>query len=169
MKKSDIKNLLKSFSYAWRGIMFCIKNERNMRIHISMVVLVSYFSYFYKVTKTELISIVFCFGLVILCEAVNTAIEALVNMSAPQYNNYARISKDVAAGAVLAAAIVSLVIGVIVFSDLTRLLSAVLAIFTNVIPCAIIIVLIVVSVVFVFNGPRMFGEKTTRIYHIRNH
>lgn len=169
INKSDIRSLAKSFRYAWQGISYCVKNERNMRIHLSVTIVVSFFAYFYKVTKAELIVLLFCFGFVIASEAVNTAIEALVNLGSPQYSTYAKIAKDVAAGAVLVSAITAAITGIIIFWDKNRIISAFSALINNPIALIILAVAIIILSLFVFNGPRLYGEKTTRIYHMRTY
>ncbi|MFZ2539451.1 MAG: diacylglycerol kinase family protein [Oscillospiraceae bacterium] len=167
IQKSDVQNLAKSFSYAFKGITYCIKNERNMRIHFCMTILVAVFSYFYKTTSSEFVILTICIGFVISSEMVNTAIETLVNLESPCYNSLAKIAKDVAAGAVAISAIVALVAGCVIFMKPNRLLNALTIIALNPIYIAIFVVLIVASILFIFNGPRLYGEKTTRVYDIK--
>ena len=117
MMERQIKSLLRSFRYAFRGIAYCIKNERNMRIHLTAAALVSYVALFYGLSRSEWIAVLFCFGFVIAAEALNTAFEAVVNLESPSYHIFAKAAKDVAAGAVLIAALTAAAVGVIVFWD----------------------------------------------------
>ena len=107
--RSDLENqtraLGRSFLYAFRGIRFCIKNERNMRIHLAAAVFVTAFSLAYRLEPLGYAVLFLAMGAVISFEAVNTALEALVNLASPAYHNLARIAKDVAAGAVFIAAL----------------------------------------------------------------
>lgn len=82
--------LCKSFLYAFHGIRFCVKNERNMRIHLAVAVLVTAFSLVYGLTGTEYALLFLTMGAVLSAEAVNTAIEAVVNLESPSYNALAR-------------------------------------------------------------------------------
>ncbi len=113
--------MIKSFKFAFRGLKFAISNERNMRIHIVVAILVAAFSFLYGLEATQYAVVFLCFGLVIACEMFNTAIEALVNLESPTYDNLARIAKDVAAGAVLVSAIITIVVAVFTFHDIQRL------------------------------------------------
>ena len=111
----EVKSLAKSFNYSFKGIIFCVKNERNMRIHITIAVYTLAFSAFYHLTGTEYILLMGAICMVLFAEAVNTAIEAVVNLQTQCYNNLARIAKDVAAGAVFITAFFAVVIGCILF------------------------------------------------------
>lgn len=169
IKKNDLKNLAKSFSYAFKGIAFSIKNERNMRIHLCMTILVSLFAYFYKVSQTEFVMLILCFAFVITSEMINTAIETLTNLQSPSYNFLAKVAKDVAAGAVLISAIASIIVGFIVFFKPHRLALTIMYIITNPLYCVLFIVLILLSILFIFNGTKFFNEPETKIYRIKNY
>ncbi len=112
----DVKQeLVLSFAYAFRGIFDGIKNERNMMIHYSAVVLVVVFGITLKLTVTEWgICLVLC-GMVIALEQVNTAIEAVVDLVTEEHKELARLAKDTAAGAVLVAAITAAIVGGLIF------------------------------------------------------
>lgn len=113
--------LLKSFLYAFRGILFCIKSERNMRIHISVAVNIIAFSFVYKLTALEYGLLFFAIGFVLVCEMLNTSIEVVINMEMPAYHNLARIGKDVAAGAVFVAALSAVGVGLALFLHFPKL------------------------------------------------
>ena len=112
----DVKQeLVLSFAYAFRGIFDGIKNERNMMIHYSAVVLVVVFGVTLKLTVTEWgICLILC-GMVIALEQVNTAIEAVVDLVTEEHKELARLAKDTAAGAVLVAAITAAIVGGLIF------------------------------------------------------
>ena len=167
IQKNDVRNLAKSFRYAFKGIIYCINNERNMRIHLCATVILAVFSCFYKTTGTEFVMLMLCIGFVISTEMVNTAIETLVNLQSPSYNSLAKIAKDVAAGAVAISAVVALVAGSVIFLKPNRLVDAVTIIVSNPIYIAIFVILVILSILFIFNGTHLQGEKTTKIYHIK--
>lgn len=110
-----MKNFLRSFKYAFEGIVTGIKEEQNMKIHISIMILVIVFGIMLKISKIEWIICIALFGLVISMELINTAIENTVDLITKENNQQAKIAKDVAAGAVLVSAIVSSVIGLMIF------------------------------------------------------
>lgn len=110
-----MKKLIKSFKYAFEGILIGIKEEQNMKIHIIIMILVIIFGIMLKINTTEWIICILLFGLVISMELMNTAIENTVNLITKEKNQQAKIAKDVAAGAVLVSAIVSAIIGLMIF------------------------------------------------------
>lgn len=112
-----MKGLLKSFVYAGNGIVWCLKNERNMRAHFSLCVYM--YAYlliydFFVLTKIEWAIILLCNALVFSLEIVNTAIEKAVDLATEKQNPLAKISKDAAAGAVLISAIFSVIVGIVI-------------------------------------------------------
>ena len=105
----------KSLSYAISGIISCIKKERNIKIHISVMILVIICGFIFHLSTTEWLICILLFALVISLELVNTAIEAVVDLCSPNYHELAKYAQDVAAGSVLISAIASVVIGLIIF------------------------------------------------------
>lgn len=109
------KNVISSFKYAFQGVFSEIKTERNLKIHISIMILVIIAGIFLKISKMEWIICIILFGLVIGGEMLNSAIETVVDIAMPDINPKAKFAKDVAAGAVLIFAISSTIIGLIIF------------------------------------------------------
>ena len=106
--------LYRSFGYAFEGIFTCIRNERNMKIHVAVTLLVIIAGFVLG------LSIEWCiclglFGLVMALELVNTAVEAVVDLVTKEKKPLAKIAKDTAAGAVLVSAIAAAIIGCIIF------------------------------------------------------
>lgn len=110
-----MKEFIKSFKYAIEGIIVAIKEERNLKIHICIMILVIICGFIFKISTMEWIICIILFGLVISLELVNTAIENAVDLVTLEKNPKAKIAKDVAAGAVLISAIVSAIIGFMIF------------------------------------------------------
>jgi diacylglycerol kinase len=110
-----VRKLVNSFKFAIEGIAYCVKSQRNMKIHLCAAIIVSVLGWWQQLPFAKIAILVFAVALVLLAEMFNTAIEAVVDIISPQYNPQAKIAKDVAAGAVLLAALVSLAIGYIVF------------------------------------------------------
>lgn len=112
-----IIKLIKSFGYAFTGIFSTIKNERNMRIHLSLLTYMLSFLIFGKwfvLSKTQWCIILICSSVVISGELINTAIENAVDLCTKQYNPFAKKAKDAASGAVLVSAIFSVVTGILI-------------------------------------------------------
>lgn len=113
MKKE--KNIMKSFKYAFEGIFTSLKAEKNMKIHFIIMLLVIILGIMLKISRVEWMICIILFGFVISLELVNTAIENTVDLITQEKHPKAKIAKDVAAGAVLIAAITAAIIGLIIF------------------------------------------------------
>lgn len=111
-KMKKIKN---SFKYAIEGICTSFKTERNMKIHIFIMILVIIAGIILKINKSEWIICIILFAIVIGSELFNTSIETIVDMVMPEKNEKAKIAKDVSAGAVLVVAIGAAIIGLVIF------------------------------------------------------
>lgn len=116
-QKSFMLRLIDSFNYAINGIIVAVRSERNMKIHYAAAIFILFISLFFNFSKIEFILLVFSIALVIITELINTAIEKTIDMVSPGYHKLAEISKDMAAGAVLVAALNSVVVGYILFFD----------------------------------------------------
>ena len=109
------KNILDSFKYALSGIWYAIKNTRNLRVDLVIVILTIITGIVLEISLIEWLILMICMMLVISLEFVNTSIEEAVNLASPDIHPLAKASKDVAAGAVLFASIMSAAIGIIIF------------------------------------------------------
>lgn len=107
---------LKSFGDAWRGIVLLFGSQFNARIHLILLSLALLGGWCFAITPSEWVAVVLAAGLVLAAEAFNTAIELISDESLGRaYNPKIRNIKDLAAGAVLLAAIAALVTGLIIF------------------------------------------------------
>lgn len=152
-----MKNLLKSFGYAFQGIGYCIANERNFRIHLCFLAFMFGFLTlrdFFVVSKTQFAILALISGIVISLELVNTAVEKAVDLACKgEKNNLAKIAKDACAGAVLVCAIASVIIGILILYQPDAFSAMYLYYKANLIEFALLIVSIVAGIVFVFAGP----------------
>lgn len=119
MKEKDqnfsLRKSIKSFSYAINGIMVAIRTQHNLWIQIAVAIFVIVGGFFFDVSTAEWLFLVFAIGFVISAEIFNTAIEYLVDLVSPEQNPLAGRVKDLAAGAVLIAAITAAIIGLLIF------------------------------------------------------
>lgn len=109
------KNVISSFKYAFQGMFLALKTERNLKIHVTIMILVIIAGIVLKISKIEWIICIILFGLVIGGEMLNSAIETVVDIAMPDINPKAKFAKDAAAGAVLVFAIASAIIGFMIF------------------------------------------------------
>jgi diacylglycerol kinase len=112
---------IKSVPHAFRGIFTLIKSENNFRIHLLAVVVVVVVGFWLDLTEGEWLAIILTMGGVLALEAVNTAIEAVVDLVSPEFHPLAKKAKDVAAGAVLLFVFAALAVaGVILYKRMSE-------------------------------------------------
>lgn len=111
----SFKKQLKSFTFAWKGILTCAGHEQNITFHLLVAILVIASGLLFNITHVEWMVVMLCIGTVITAELFNSAIERLVDLVSPEWNKIAGEVKDIAAGAVLVTAITAAIIGLIVF------------------------------------------------------
>lgn len=114
--------IIKSFFYAFEGLRYCVLTQRNFRFHLVAALTVLQISRFYSLSRLEILSLAATIMFVLICEMINTAIEAAVDMHGGEYNTYAKISKDVAAGAVLLSAIFAVAVAAVLFLNKEKIL-----------------------------------------------
>ncbi len=112
----SIKKRLLSFKYAFNGIKKLFITQHNSRIHLTIVLLVIIAGFFFHISKAEWFVVMIVTGLVFTAELFNSAIESVVDLISPEYHKKAENAKDYAAGAVLIAAIISAIAGLIIFA-----------------------------------------------------
>jgi diacylglycerol kinase len=111
----NIRKTLRSFKFAFDGILYLFKNENNARAHLLAAVVVVGLGIWLKISSTEWCFVVLAIGLVSAAEAFNSAIEKLCDMIEPNQHPQIKIIKDVAAGAVLLTALAAAGVGIVVF------------------------------------------------------
>ena len=109
-------SLLDSFNYATEGLIHALRTQRNLWIHFTIAALVLVAAVAFGVTRIELISLLISITFVLVAELVNTAIEAAVDVASTSFDPMAKLAKDIAAGAVLIAALNAIAVGYLVFS-----------------------------------------------------
>lgn len=109
------KRLVNSFKYAFEGIKEAFQGEQNLRIHVIMAILVIISGFIVQISKNEWFICLILIGLVFMAEFFNTAIENTVDLITREYNPMAKKAKDIASGAVLIVAIISAIIGLMIF------------------------------------------------------
>jgi len=105
-------SLLKSFGYAFEGLKAAFKNEANFRIQLAIAMITLLLSVLLRFSALETIALIIVIGLVLILELINTTIEILAGK---EITPEAKIIKDVSAGAVVIAAILAVMIGLLLF------------------------------------------------------
>ena len=106
----------RSFSYAFNGIRASLADQLNLKVHIMVALLVIAAGFYFGITRIEWCIIVLSIALVIALEMMNSAVESLVDLVTAERKPLAGKVKDIAAGAVLFASVMSVILGVIIFS-----------------------------------------------------
>lgn len=107
--------VLKSFVNAFRGLKDCLSHEKNFQIQYVIGLLVVGAGIFFSLSATEWMIILICFALVLSLEIINSAIEKLCDLVCADFNLTIKKVKDMAASAVLLSAIITFIIGCIIF------------------------------------------------------
>ncbi len=107
-------NRIQSFQYAFYGIWHTIKTQRNAQVHLSIGVIILAIGLILDLTLTDWAILVLTMGFVIAMEMLNTAAESAMDLITTEFNPYVKVVKDVAAGAVLVAALTAVVVGLLI-------------------------------------------------------
>src|SRR5579872_7391957 len=110
-----MNKFIRGFGYAFKGLAHAAKTQLNFRVHLVCAVIAVLLGYILHISTAEWLWITLCIGMVLLTELINTAIELLVDLVSPEYNEKAGRVKDMCAAAVLITAVTALVIGLVIF------------------------------------------------------
>lgn len=114
-KTMKSKNFFDSFKHAFCGIWYGFKSSRNFVFDFCFFIVLIICGFIFSISILEWLAVLICSSMVLALELMNTAVEEAVNLAMPDIHPLAKISKDVAAGSVLVAAIISSVVGLIIF------------------------------------------------------
>jgi diacylglycerol kinase (ATP) len=110
-----LKERLRSFRNAFRGMGLLLKHEHNFRIHLFILIIVIIAGALFRIACGEWIAVAFATGLVLITESLNTAIEYLSDRVSPGIDEQIRKAKDTAAAGVLISAIIAIITGALIF------------------------------------------------------
>ena len=164
MQESDalmnVRKLIDCFNLAIEGIVYSVRTQRNMRIHLIVTLLVLTGCFIYDISKIEIMIITITITMVIAAELINTAIESAIDVTTNYYHPLAKVAKNTAAGAVLVTAINAVLIGYIIFWDkLSSITFTVMEKVKQSEPYMIFIVLVIVSIATII-VKAIYGEGT---------
>lgn len=118
-KSFQLMDRIRSFKYAFAGLWTMLKTQQNAWIHACGTVSVVGLGVFFQVSSGEWCWLVLAIMAVWTAEGLNTAFELLADATSPEFHPLVKQAKDVAAGAVLIAAIGSAVIGLLILGPYT--------------------------------------------------
>jgi diacylglycerol kinase (ATP) len=109
-----LRRIVKSFRFAGQGVGYLLQTQPNFWVHCLAALLVGLFATLLGTTAAETGVLLLAIGLVLVCEAFNSALEALVDLASPGYHELAKTAKDVSAAAVLIAAAIAAIVGLLI-------------------------------------------------------
>ena len=118
--RDEAAGLVVSFNYAFEGIIYVVRTQRNMRVHFAGRGGRADGWGSLGVTRFELLALMLAVSFVLIAEMINTALEKAIDVATNSFDPMARVAKDVSAGAVLIAAVNAALIGYLVFADRLR-------------------------------------------------
>ncbi|GHO84271.1 diacylglycerol kinase family protein [Dictyobacter formicarum] len=113
--RNEFSKFLAGFGFAFQGLWYAIRTQRNVRVHLAMAILAILLGVFLHISAVEFALVFIAISGVFIAEMMNTAIELCVDLASPNYHPLAKVAKDVAAGAVLVNAILSIIIALFIF------------------------------------------------------
>lgn len=115
LKQQGKSNFYKSVNHALNGIEYAVNHERNIKIEILAAIIVSVMGVWLNITVIEWLILMLLIATILAFEMINTAIERTVDLVTKDYHELARVSKDMAAGAVLILSCFSVMMGIVIF------------------------------------------------------
>jgi len=105
---------VRSFRYAASGLHYLVRTQPNFRVHLVAAIVVLVMGAALALGTLDMVALLIVIGLVLVAEALNTALEAVVDLASPGFHPLAKAAKDASAGAVLLATIVAVVVGLLI-------------------------------------------------------
>jgi diacylglycerol kinase (ATP) len=152
--------VIQSLNWAFEGVIHVLRTQRNMRIHFAVATVVLILAFSYGVTKLELMALLVAISFVLIAEMVNTAIEATIDLATTSFDPLAKMAKDIAAAAVLVAAINAVVIGYLVFADRLAQPSGRLVNRIREAPINLTVIALVLTILIVISSKALTGRGT---------
>lgn len=107
----------KSLLYSIKGVFWMLKSERNFQLEVLALIVNLFLIVYFKLNSTDAALIILVCFLVLITEALNTAVEKICDFVEPNFNKKIGLIKDIAAGAVILATFLSIIVGILVYSN----------------------------------------------------
>ena len=105
----------RSFSFAGQGVWHVVRTQRNMRVHLLAAAAAVAAGLVLRISAVDWACVLAAIGLVLTAEALNTVVEALVDLCTGEFHPLAKIAKDAAAGAVLIVSVAAVSVAIVIF------------------------------------------------------
>jgi diacylglycerol kinase len=113
-KRGEFAKFIAGFGYAFHGLWYALRTQRNARVHLAAAILVIVAGLLLHISAVGFALLSLAIAGVFIAEMFNTVCEICVDLAQPEYHPLARIAKDVAAGAVLLSAMLAVVVGILI-------------------------------------------------------
>ncbi|OGF24164.1 hypothetical protein A3H09_03840 [Candidatus Falkowbacteria bacterium RIFCSPLOWO2_12_FULL_45_13] len=107
--------LVKSFSYAFKGLIKTFREEQNLRIQTVLSLVIFVLGIYFEISSLKWTLLILAVGLVLVAEITNSAVERITDVLKPRINSYVKEIKDIMAAAVLLSSLSALAVGLIIF------------------------------------------------------
>ena len=155
-----VPTIIDSFNFAFEGIIHVLRTQRNLRIHFAIAFVVLVLALVVNVTKLELIALLISVTFVLIAEMLNSALEAAIDIATTSFDPMAKLAKDIAAGAVLIAAVNAVAVGYLVFAGKVADRSAHLLDRLRQAPAELTLVALVITIIVVIATKAYTGRGT---------
>jgi diacylglycerol kinase (ATP) len=160
MRVRRAPTIIDSFNIAFAGIIHVLRTQRNLRIHFGIAFVVLVLALVVNVTKLELIALLISVTFVLIAEMLNSALEAAIDIATTSFDPMAKLAKDIAAGAVLIAAVNAVAVGYLVFAGKVADRSAHLLDRLREAPAELTLVALVLTIIVVIATKAYTGRGT---------
>lgn len=166
LKHTKNKTFFTALRHALDGVIKAFKTERNLRIDYVIGLFVLICSLFFDFTKTEFACLCLTIGFVIFAEMINSTVEYIVDLITDKYDDRAKAAKDIAAGGVLIASVVAVIVAFFLFADkLTMATTSVIStIFSSNIYILFTIIFAVIILAVILKGFLGKGSNYSGVY-----
>ncbi|MCQ4021839.1 MULTISPECIES: diacylglycerol kinase family protein [unclassified Ruminococcus] len=155
---------LKGFMYAFKGVLYAIIHERNMRIHIVVTLYLLYFTSYYRLSPIKMSLLLIMIALVISLELVNTAVERVCNLYSTKYHRLIEIAKNVSAGAVLLASGFAVAVACFLLWEPDTLWNIVVFHCESPERFTLFVLTLVIAALFVVIGPKRMADNAKSLF-----
>jgi diacylglycerol kinase (ATP) len=153
-------SVIESFNFAIEGVIHVLRTQRNMRLHFAAAVAVIVVAVAVGVSKIELSLLLVSIAFVLVAEMINTAVEGAIDAATTSFDPMAKLAKDIAAGAVLIAAVNAVAVGYLVFAGKAADKTAEVLDRVRSAPAQITLVALVLTVIIVIATKAWTGRGT---------
>jgi diacylglycerol kinase (ATP) len=163
VKRVEDTRFWSAFNYAFAGVLYATRTQRNMRIHLVAGALALFATLYLRLERAYVALVVFAIALVLALELLNTAIEAVVDLMTVAHHPLAKIAKDAAAGAVLIGTLAAVIVGYLAFYEGVTAAGAQVAVALATVPRNLVFVVLAITSIGTVFAKALGGRHGTSL------